>query len=450
VHETAAPEQVVVQRLKLWLDLDVVHRLELVVRPGLIRVDVELELVLEQPPEALEDPAGQLSVVLLVEQVDEARHSHHDADPLGGPLRDVGGQPVVVEVVGDQHRLAAGGEKLGPGQEVPPVDLLPAGQQVPHGDLGQLQDRLARHGRVLLELGLGRVEHVDVDVGRRPEAAPLHQDRLLAQYLARLQHRSVGTEHGHTAQAELDELERHQPVVHSAELDAAELDHVDFDPADGQSVKQALDQPFRLVMLEERAVKHVHPDDAKRLLLQPGLDVEHPDVHDDLARLVVRLGLELHAHPAVALVAAAVAPRHHGVGEREEAVRVAAVVVEPLDVELELLVEHPLQPAHGHVPLCLAVDRVADGHVVGGDGFRHGTRGAADPEEPADYLLAGPDLRDRPVPARVQVDPQRFLVSIGLMSTADELGHRVSLPADAARCSCPPGGRLRSRSLGLY
>jgi hypothetical protein len=198
-------------------------------------------------------------VIALVEQVDEARHAHHDADPLGRPLRDVGSQPVVVEVVGDQHRLAARGEQLGAGQEVAAVDLGPLRQQVPHGDLGELQDGLTLHRRVLGELLLGRGQHVQVHVGRRPEAAPLDQDRLLAQHLARLQHLAVRAEHGHPAQPELDELERHQPVVHAAELDAAELDHVDLDTADGQLVEQALDQLLRLVVVEERAVEQVHP-----------------------------------------------------------------------------------------------------------------------------------------------------------------------------------------------
>ncbi len=271
---------------------------------------------------------------------------------------------------------------------------------------------------------------------RRPEAAPLNQDRLLAQHLARLQHLAVGAEHGHPAQPELDQLQRHQPVIHAPELDAAELDHVDLDAADGQLVEQGLDQPLRLVVVEERAVQQVHSDDAERLLLQIGLFVEHPHVHDDLAGLIVRLGLELDPHPAVALVAAPVAARHHRVGEREEAVRVAALVVQPLHVEVELMVQHVLQPPRRDVPLGLAVDRVADRHVVSGHGLGHGARGAADPEEPAHDLLAGPDLRDRPVPARVQVDAQCLLVRIGLMR--DELRHASP---DPVRCR---------QTLGLY
>ena len=118
-------------------------------------------------------------------------------------------------------------------------------------------------------------------------------------------------------------------------------------------------------------MQQVDADDAERLLLQRRLAVEHPDVQDDLAGLVVRVRLELHTHPAVALVAAAIAAGHHGVGEREERRVVAALVAEPVQVELELVVEHRLEPAHRDVAVGLAVDRVADGHVVGRDRLGH-------------------------------------------------------------------------------
>ena len=271
------------------------------------------------------------------------------------------------------------------------------------------QDLALGDRRVLLELRQRRLEHVDVDHGGRPEAAALDQDRLLAQHLARLQHLAVGAEHRRAAEPELHELERHQPVVDRAELDALHLDHVDLDAPGGQPVEQALDQALGLVVLEERAVQQVHPDDAERLLLQRGLVVEHPDVQDDLARLVARVRLELHAHPAVALVAAAVAAGDHGVGEGEERRVVAALVAEPLEVELELVVEHRLQPALGDVAVGLAVDGVADRHVVGRHRLRDGAGRAPGPEEPAGDLLAGADLGDRAVPARVEVDLQRLL-----------------------------------------
>ena len=159
-------------------------------------------------------------------------------------------------------------------------------------------------------------------------------------------------------------------------------------------------------------VQQVDADDAERLLLLRGLVVEHPHVEHDLAGLVPRVGLELHAHPAVALVAAAVAAGDHGVGEGEERRVVAALVAEPVQVELELVVEHRLQPTLGDVAVGLAVDRVADRHVVGRHRLGDRAGGSAGAEEPAGDLLAGADLGDRAVPAQIEVDLQGLLQGV--------------------------------------
>ena len=197
---------------------------------------------------------------------------------------------------------------------------------------------------------------------------------------------------------ELHQLQGHEPVVHTAELDPAKLDHVDLDPAGGQSVQQALDQRFGLVVEEERAVEQVDADDADRLLLQRCLDVEHPDVQDDLAGVVPGMGLELEPHPPVALVVALEAAGHDGVGEGEERGRVAPLVAESLEVQLVFVVEHRLQATGRDVSVDFAVDGVAHGHVVGGYGLGDRSRGPADPEEPPGHLLSRPDLGHGAVP----------------------------------------------------
>ena len=98
---------------------------------------------------------------------------------------------------------------------------------------------------------------------------------------------------------------------------------------------------------KERAVEQVHADDAQRLLLQGVVGVEHPHVHDDLAVLVAWIGLEPHAHPAVALVGALVVAGGNRVGEDEEAGRVAAAISQPGQVQRVLVVEHRLKPLRG-------------------------------------------------------------------------------------------------------
>ena len=133
--------------------------------------------------------------------------------------------------------------------------------------------------------------------------------------------------------------------------------------------EEALDELVRLVVLEERPVHRFSPDDPERLSVRPGLDIEHSHVHDDLARLVVRLGLELHAHPAVALIATLEASRHHGVGEREEAARRPRL----WPSRSTLAGEPGTGPPGGHVPVPASVFGVVHGHVVSGDRLRDGT-----------------------------------------------------------------------------
>ena len=239
-----------------------------------------------------------------------------------------------------------------------------------------------------------------------------------------------------------------------AELDALELDHVDLDPAGGQPVEQALDEPLGLVVVEERAVQQVDADDAERLLLQRRLGVEHPHVQDDLAGLVARVRLELHAHPAVALVAAAVAARDHRVGEGEERGLVAALVAEPVQVELELAVQHRLQPAHRDVAVGLAVDGVADRHVV----RRHRLGDRARPRRRPGRTSARPPGRRRSRrwcrTSGVEVDLQRLLqraaptsmaVPCRVIKSAASLAGDLVLPRVVSRRSRAAAGRAHGR-----
>ena len=102
--------------------------------------------------------------------------------------------------------------------------------QVPHRQFGDAHDPLfIFRGEPGLELFARRAEDVEVHVRQRAEAPPFDEDRTLVEDLARQQHFAVRAEHRRLAQSALHEVEAHQPVVHRAEADAAELDHVDFD-----------------------------------------------------------------------------------------------------------------------------------------------------------------------------------------------------------------------------
>jgi hypothetical protein len=66
-------------------------------------------------------------------------------------------------------------QEVDAGQKVPGVDF-PGREEVVHRDLHQDDDLLALDLGLLDELRGGAVEHVDVDVRDRPEAAALDED----------------------------------------------------------------------------------------------------------------------------------------------------------------------------------------------------------------------------------------------------------------------------------
>ena len=138
--------------------------------------------------------------------------------------------------------------------------------------------------------------------------------------------------------------------------------------------------------------------------------VQHSDVNNDLAVFVPGVGLVFHTHPAVAFVGALKVARRHGIGESEERGGIASRRPQPFQVETVLAIQHALQALTRNVALGAAIDRIADGHIVGRYGFGDRTGRAAHFEEPAGHLLAGSDLGKCPIAHGIQIDLQRLLV----------------------------------------
>ena len=118
-----------------------------------------------------------MRVVLLVEQLEQAARAHGDADALIGVTAQVRGQPVILEIVGNQHDFPGGSHHVRARQEIPIVDLT-ACHQVAHGDFEQLYD-LALRVRALQRLAEGfvrRAQHIHVHARHGPEAAALYEN----------------------------------------------------------------------------------------------------------------------------------------------------------------------------------------------------------------------------------------------------------------------------------
>src|SRR5436190_22372409 len=107
--------------------------------------------------------------------------------------------------------------------------------------------------------------------------------------------------------------------------------------------------------------------------------------------------LESNAHPSASVAGILIAACGDGVSEGKESLAIAAIGLELVQKRLEFLLEHRLEALAADIPLGGAVECVADGRVVGGDGFGDCSGSAADGKEPARHFLACADFSERAV-----------------------------------------------------
>src|SRR2546421_7238666 len=109
---------------------------------------------------------------------------------------------------------------------------------------------------------------------------------------------------------------------------------------------------------------------------------------DDLARLPSRLGLKTDSKPAMRFAAMFKTARRDCVGKNEKCFFGAEFLVEALDEQIVLVVEHRLETNAANVTVSRSVNRVAECHVIGGHGLGHCARRAAHAKESASNFLA--------------------------------------------------------------
>ena len=296
---------------------------------------------------------------------------------------------------------------------MPKVDVidLTGGSQVLEGHLHEDDEFLTIDCGFLDEKGMGRREHVQRNVGNGAEAAALDEDGLFVEDLGGLDDFAIGGEHGGAGEAVLDELEGHEAIVDLLEAGAGEFNHVDLDALGSEAVDKRCDEGALAVEIKG-GVNEIDADDAEGLLLLVIFLIEHANVDEDLGGLGAGLGLEANAHPTVGFAGLEMAARGDGIGEYEEACGIAAPGFEAFEHELVLVLEHDLEALAADVAIAVAVDGVADDHVIGGDALGDGAGGATDAEEPAGDFLACADLGEGAVFAGVEVDAEGLLVSI--------------------------------------
>ena len=101
----------------------------------------------------------------------------------------------------------------------------------------------------------------------------------------------------------------------------------------------------------------------------------------------------------------------HGVAKRKESGVGAALGTEALEQDGVFVVEHRREARRGDIAIGATIDRIAHGHVVGGDRLGHQAGGAGNPEKPVGGLLAGADFRKGAIHLRIQVEFEGLVVS---------------------------------------
>src|SRR5882672_1103830 len=162
-------------------------------------------------------------------------------------------------------------------------------------------------------------------------------------------------------------------------------------------------------MKEECFIDQIHAKYPQSFLLEIGARIVQVRVKRDLRGLLVRPGLETNADPTSTILGAMEASRGHRVGECKETFAVAVLLAKLVGHLRELVIEHGVQPLAADVALGLAIDSVADGHVVRGDRLGDRSGGAPSLEKPASHFLSTAYLGDGAVRSCIKVQCQRLL-----------------------------------------
>src|SRR5262245_19636455 len=89
-----------------------------------IRINVDPHILGKKLAKRFQDAAIEPAVVLFLEQVQKTGDAHRDRDRLRRVASQIGGKPIVFEIVRDKHRLASSPQQVGPRQEVGKVERV--------------------------------------------------------------------------------------------------------------------------------------------------------------------------------------------------------------------------------------------------------------------------------------------------------------------------------------
>ncbi len=177
----------------------------------------------EHAPERFQNSAFEIEIIFLVENLDQTRDTHDQADHSIGVAREITGQAVVFAELRDQDRATECAQNVHSCQKIGVIELS-FRKQILQRHLHQHDQILFRTTRLFQKLATCAFQHVVGRISHRPKTASFNQDRFLVQNLRGLHHFAVGREHHRVGQTLAHQLQTHQPIVDLSEGRPGKLD----------------------------------------------------------------------------------------------------------------------------------------------------------------------------------------------------------------------------------
>src|SRR5438552_11735719 len=144
------------------------------------RVNVELQPSLKHSAERLQNSAFEICVVFFVENFDQTRHAHDQANRSVCVTKKISCQTVVFGELRDQHRASKRAEDVDAGKKIGVVELA-AGEQIFERYFHQHYEIIFRTIRLLQKHAAGPVQHVVRGIGNRPKTPAINPERLFVE-----------------------------------------------------------------------------------------------------------------------------------------------------------------------------------------------------------------------------------------------------------------------------
>ena len=411
VHDELVSQEMLVESLVLFRCAESASGDELARFSIEPRGDVESCFILERAAEGLEDAPRDIAGPLLLEELIQEADGERDGDGFARVATEEFGETIKASESGDEDRFAESLQAVRTVKEVEVIDIAPT-EEVVHRDFTDVDAVSARFFVDLREESFADAVHdLHVETADRVKAPTHDDDGALIEDIGGLSDFAVGEEHGGFREAGLHQLESEEAVIDHGEAVAFKAENIDFHASGVNVVHERLDEFDEAVSLMIDSVQDVDAQDTQIPHLGVVRGFIEDDVDDEVRGGRTRAELEADADPAVPATVVAVAFNLDGITESEEAGIAALLLAEAVDELIVLVVEHAFEAFLRDVAFDRAVERIADGHVIGRDGFGDSASGSRGTEEPVSSFLASTDFCEGAVDAFLQVDLESFFLS---------------------------------------